>query len=372
MNILICPDKFKGSLPAYKVCEYLGMGISEVYEKAQLTYHPLADGGDGTISILKNPLNLSSKTVDTIDPLGRPIQSEYYISDKTAFVELASASGLALLDKYERNPLITSTRGTGIMMREAIENGAEKIYLFIGGSATNDAGIGIAHALGFDFLDAQGDQLDPVGHNLSNIHSIDIKNSIELSHVEIKVLCDVTNPMHGPDGAAYTYAPQKGAEQWVVKKLDQGLQSYDSLLKTQFNKDISEMPGIGAAGAVGASLVGLLNAELQRGFEMVSELTRLEEAIKNSDLVITGEGKIDSTSIQGKVVGNVLSLCQHYSKPCAVVSGGLDVNDQFLSKFAFHHSIISLTIDENDAMSHPMKYLVAIGKKIGADLESEN
>lgn len=362
MKILICPDKFKGSLSAEDVCQSLQQGLLSSNQNLQINLHPMADGGDGSVDIIKNKLQLQSKKIISVDPLGREINTEYFYKDDSAFIELASASGIVLLEKSERNPLVTSTRGTGIQMKDAIQNGFKKIYLFIGGSATSDGGIGLSQSLGFNFLDKQGHQLDPVGHNLLKIHSIENKSNFDFSQISIKVLCDVTNPMHGLDGAAHIYGPQKGADPWAVKLLDDGLKNYAKILHSLIDKDLSNDPGMGAAGAVGASLVGLLQAELQNGFKMLAEVTDLEKGIQKADLVITGEGKIDSSSFQGKVVGNVLSLCEKYSIPCGIVGGMIQLKE--FENFIFQKSIISRAVDINDAMTNPKKYLIEIGKEI--------
>lgn len=367
MKILLCPDKFKGSLTAHEVCDTLREGILQSLPNTEVISHPMADGGDGSIQILHNRLNLQSKKINTVDPLGRKIQAEYSYSDDTAFIELASASGLVLLNKWERNPLITSTRGTGYMIKDALENGFKKIFLFIGGSATNDAGIGLAQALGFNFLDKNGHQLDPVGMHLMDIEKIENVSPFDFTNIEITVLCDVTNPMYGPEGAAYTYAKQKGASSETIQKLDDGLRHFNSILSSTIDKDISSLPGMGAAGAVGASLLGLLNARLIGGFQLMSELTRLEDAIKSADIVITGEGKIDLTSYQGKVVGNVLSLCQKYHTPCGVVGGVIENTNP---AFFFTQSIISKAIDIEDSMQSPKRYLKKIGLEISEEIKS--
>lgn len=308
MKILLCPDKFKGSLSAEEVCKALSKGLWSVNKDFQITSLPMADGGDGSIDILKSRLLLSPIHVRTVDPLGRNIEATYYHSEGVAFIELAAASGITLLKHSELNPLATSTKGTGVIMKDAIERGFQKIYLFIGGSATNDGGIGIAQALGFDFLDIHGASLEPIGANLEKIQSIANHSSYNFENIEITVLCDVTNPMHGPNGAAYIYGAQKGATEEDILSLDTGLRNYGNVLKSQFRVDLSNESGIGAAGAVGASLVGLLNAKMENGFHMIANVNQLEEAIKAADLVITGEGKIDRTTFQGKVVGRTQAL----------------------------------------------------------------
>ena len=365
MNILLCPDKFKGSLSAEKVCEYLAEGLSEDNQHLNIINHPLADGGDGSIALLIKRLNLIERQITTIDPLGRKIKAHYFHSDDTAFIELASASGLVLLKPFERNPLITSTRGTGLMMKDAIEQGFERIYLFIGGSATNDAGMGIAHSLGFDFLDEHGHQLDPVGHNLIRVRTVKNNEVFDYKKLQIIVLCDVTNPMHGPNGAAHVYAAQKGAEKWAIEKLDNGLKNYDKILQNHIHQELGSIPGMGAAGAVGASLVALLNARLENGFKMIADLTDFEKEVKNADLIITGEGKIDHTSFHGKVVGNVLDLAQQHSVKTGIVAGNIEAEIDHSSNVLFQKSVMSYAQNLEDAMENTKDYLKLIGKEIG-------
>lgn len=365
MNILICPDKFKGSLTSFEVCEALSKGILRSRSEFMITSHPLADGGEGSVALMSGLLNLKSVTIDALDPLGRKIILDYSVSDDTAYIELASASGLQLLGKKERNPLLTSTKGTGLQLRHAIENGFEKIYLFVGGSATNDAGIGIAQALGFEFLSKDGLVLKTIGKNLGEIQSIANNHNFDFSKIELVVLTDVSNPMYGPNGAAFIYAAQKGASSEDIKVLDQGLKNYAEILNKQFNVDVGAMAGIGAAGAVGASLVALMSAKLKNGFNTISELTDLENKIKNADLVITGEGQVDSSSFQGKVVGGVSRLCKKHKVPCGIVAGSINNFESRKGQFAFSKTILSRAFDINDAFSSAHRYLEEIGQELG-------
>ena len=364
MKILLCPDKFKGSISAQNVCNALGDGLLKVDGSLQIEKHPMADGGDGSIDILKQKLKLKKIRFETVDPLGRIIESKYYHSDKIAFIELASASGLVLLSKEERNPKLTSSRGTGLMVRDALSRGFRKVYIFVGGSATNDGGTGFADAMGFKFLGKNGEPLEPVGGNLGSIFSIENNSPFSYDEIEIIVLCDVINPMLGPNGASFTYAAQKGATKYDIQHLEDGLKNYSEVLKHKLQMDLTDIPGMGAAGAIGASLVGLMNAKLENGFKLLSELTDLESAINNADLIITGEGKIDATSFQGKVVGNVLDICKANKIPCGLVGGmieegiGLDVD------IKFKKSVVSYSKDFNEAMREPAKFLFEIGQEI--------
>jgi glycerate kinase len=371
MNILLCPDKFKGSISAQDVCASLESGLLMSGSEHKITCIPMADGGDGTIAIIKDRLNLKSKSVQTVDPLGRSMVAEYHFADEGAFIELASASGLALLAEHKRNPMYTTTEGTGILIRDAIDNGYKSIYLFIGGSATNDGGTGIAHALGFQFLDNNLKPINPIGENLKNITAISDRSTIDFSGIKITIFCDVTNPMTGPNGAARVYARQKGADDSDIEILEAGMNHLNDVFKDYTGKDWSNQSGMGAAGGVAASLVYLMDAQLKNGFRMLSELMHLEEAIKNADLVITGEGKIDKTSFQGKVVGNVLSLCGKYQVPCGLVGGVIDELPNLDHGIQFQKSILELAESTHDAMHHPQVYLRMIGERISLGLKNQ-
>lgn len=366
MKILLCPDKFKNSFSSRDLCELLSDCFLQASSKFEISQQALADGGDGSLDIIKRQLDLSEQKVATCDALDRPIDSSYWFSNEAAYIEMASASGLAPLSFTERSPLKTSTKGTGLMIKDAIEKGFTKIHLFVGGSASNDAGIGIAHALGFQFLDKESQVLHPSGENLLKIDRIEIGQAMDLAKVQIQILTDVNNVMHGPNGAAYNYAAQKGANQSEVVLLDKGLQHFDTILKDQFEKDISAQTGMGAAGAVAAALVGLMDAKIQNGFDMIAKLTDLECKIKQADLVITGEGRVDQSSFDGKVVGQVFSLCQKHHIPCGLIAGSIDEGIKL--PFLFQKSIISKAKNLEDALEHSNKYVAEIVEEITQSL----
>ena len=365
MRILICPDKFKGSISAKEVCAALKKGIVDIRSDLDIVLHPLADGGDGSIELLKDFIDLTRVEIETLDPLYRTISANYYHSDKAAFIEMASASGLVLITEHERNPMNTSSYGTGLMIRDAISRGFKHIYLFIGGSATNDAGIGIAQALGYTFLDGSGKALAPNGSSLAKIKSIEIPPT-NFDSINITVLCDVINPMYGPNGAAQVYAKQKGATNDMIDNLDQGLKNYASVIHDLIREDISNIPGMGAAGAAAASLVGLCKATLEDGFSVISRETGLVQMMQKADLVITGEGKIDETSYQGKVVGNIHHLCEQYAKPMGIVGGTVEFVQ---GKLKFQYAVMDIADNIEDAMSNAYNYLKEIGYSIATQLD---
>ena len=354
MKILIAPDKFKGSLSAQEVCEAIGNALKKNNSSLEIIHHPMADGGDGSLDILSKHLSLEKQIIKTVDPIGREISTHYFTSTDAAFIEVASASGLVLLSKNERNPLLTSTLGTGRMLADALTKGFKNIYLFLGGSATNDAGMGIASELGFHFLDKNKNELSPIGENLSKVKFIHSTPIFDFEKIKITLLGDVNNPMFGMNGAAYVYATQKGATEEQVQFLDDGLKNFCHILQKHSGTDVSELSGGGAAGAIGAGLVALLNAKLESGFETIAQLTNLEKQISAADWMISGEGKLDEQSLQGKVVSGVASLCKKYKKPLSLFVGKneLDKNrfETLNAKSIF--SISEQARDLDDAMAN--------------------
>lgn len=309
MKIVIAPDKFKGSLTGIEFCEAVEKGIREHLPDAEILKLPLADGGDGTVEALKFYTGGEYVNVEVNDPLNQKIQADYLYSEeqKMAFIEMAGASGIRLLPTDELNPLFTSTFGTGELIKDAVLKGANHIILGIGGSATNDAGMGMAKALGFRFRDKKGNELEGKGKDLNQLHSIDSSLVMEdLVHVKFEVACDVDNPLFGPNGAAHVYGPQKGADPEMVEELDRGLQNFNEVVQTQYGKDLQSIPGAGAAGGLGAGCVLFLNAGLKSGTSLIKGVAGFDEQTKHADWIITGEGKFDEQTFSGKVIKGVL------------------------------------------------------------------
>lgn len=331
MNILIAPDKFRGSLEAAEVCDAIASGVRKAYPDAKVTSIPLADGGEGTSKILTRQANGSEVTVTVMDPLNRPLRATYGLSEdhQVAFIEMAAASGLSLLTVEERNPLRTSTFGTGQLIADALERGVKKIILGIGGSATTDGGIGMAEALGYSFKDHEGNTLFPNGQSLEKISFIDVRSvDSRLTPATIMVACDVTNPLHGRDGAAFVYGPQKGADPEMVARLDAGLVNLAQVATRAFGQDVSLVPGAGAAGGLGAGCMWFLDAVLKDGISIVMEQCNIASLVSNADLVITGEGKVDEQTLAGKVVKGLAGLCKSHHVPLAVVCGTLQITPE--------------------------------------------
>ena len=335
MNILIAPDKFRGSLDAADVIRAVSAGIKEVSKEISITSVELADGGEGTMRILTELAEGRYISVVVQDPLGRPIPGQYGFSEKTqtAFIEMAVASGLNLLHSSEHNPMLTSTYGTGQLILNAVKTGAKHIILGIGGSATTDGGIGMAAAMGFRFYNDQNEELAPIGGKLSDIRRIDSSKVDErLKNITVTVACDVTNPLFGESGAAYIYGPQKGADPEMVKILDAGLENLSKVATETFGSDLSQIPGAGAAGGLGAGALWFLNARLREGVGIVMEQSNIDQLIANADLVITGEGKVDEQTLQGKVVKGLADACREHDVPLIVVCGTLLISASDLRK----------------------------------------
>jgi glycerate kinase len=325
MNILICPDSFKNSLDAIEVAKAIEVGIKRTNEEYIIEKIPLADGGEGSLDVLMNNAKGRYQKVTVKDPLFREIEASYGIIEETAVIEMARAAGLDLLKTDERNPILTSTYGVGELIKHALGQGIRKFIITIGGSATNDCGIGVAKALGVKFLDKSGKSIEPTGKGLASLHKID-NSTIDkrILSSEIKVMCDVNNPLYGENGAAYVYAKQKGANDEMIKVLDDNLRHFSQIVEKTYKKDISEVPGSGAAGGLGAGLMVFLKGTLVSGFSTISDILSLEGYIKSSDLIITGEGKIDSQSLNGKVVIEVSKIAKKYQKPVIAFVGSYE------------------------------------------------
>ena len=367
MKILIAPDKFKGSLTAVQVCEAISRGIKMYDDAIGVVLHPLADGGDGSVEILSRYLTLEMVEAMVSNPLGEKIKTHYYTSGKKAFIELATASGLVLLNKAEQNPLFTNSFGFGEMILDAIRKGAKDIYLFLGGSATNDAATGLAHALGYRFLDENDQVLIPNGKNLIKIRQIDPSAlQIDLDSIHFTALCDVDNPLYGKNGAAYAYAAQKGASAKDVVELDKGLRHFADLVNNQFQIKIDKISGGGAAGGIGAGLVALFRAELKSGIQSIMELTNFEDSLAQVDLVISGEGKLDSQTLDGKVVRGVAALAGQYQKPFVLLVGQNNLTQEEEKELnAVHiYSILDKAKNKEEAMLRGSEILEQLGYKV--------
>lgn len=326
MKILIAPDSFKESLSAGEVSNWVEKGLKSANPKFQIKKIPLADGGEGTLNVLASSIKSRFIKCRVTGPLGEKLTASYGIlsENKTAVIEMAKASGLELLKPSERNPLKTTTYGTGELIKDALTRGCRKIIVCIGGSATIDGGMGMAQALGVRFLDKNNKPAGLGGGELNKICRIDISGIDKRIHqTEFIAATDVKNPLIGSKGAAKVYGPQKGATPNIVNQLENGLNNLAKVIKRDLAKDIANMPGAGAAGGLGAGLNVFCGAKLVSGIHLVSELLNLEKHIKNSDVVITGEGKIDGQTIYGKTIMGVVNIARKHNIPVICIAGSV-------------------------------------------------
>ena len=332
MKILVASDKFKGSLTSEAACKCIAAGINQVDASADVMEFPMADGGDGFAAVLQYYLDTQTVTCHTFDPLMRPMDASYQWDshNKTAIIELAAASGLLLLGQQERNPLQTSTFGTGVLIKHAIDKGAKKMILGLGGSATNDAGIGILAALGFKFTDKAANVLTPNGESLQYINAV-ISPAI-MPEINFEIAADVQNVLSGKNGAAFVYGSQKGATLNDILVLDKGLQNFASIVQSQTGKDIRSFPGAGAAGGVAAGLMTYFDVKVGSGAQLLIDKSSIKAQLKDCDLIITGEGKLDAQSLCGKVVGHIAKLANQFYIPVIALCGKVDINQQQINE----------------------------------------
>lgn len=326
MKIVIAPDSFKESLSSQQVAEQIEAGIWEIFPHADTIKLPIADGGEGTIEALVAATDGHIVETDVTGPLGRQVKAGYGVcgDEQTAVIEMAAASGLALVPKEHRNPLLTTSFGTGELIRCALDAGYRNLVIGIGGSATNDAGVGLLQALGARFLEAQDKDIGFGGASLTKLERIDIQGlDPRLQECRIEVACDVTNPLTGPTGASAIFGPQKGATSEMIAELDQALRHFAAIVKRDLGQDIEQQQGAGAAGGMGAGLMAFLSAELRPGVSIVIEHIGLEKALEGADLLITGEGRIDGQSVYGKAPIGVARVAQQHGVPVVVIAGSL-------------------------------------------------
>jgi glycerate kinase len=341
MKFVLAPDSFKESMTAKEVSEAMERGIKKVIPDTECIQVPMADGGEGTVQSLVDATNGEIVEVEVTGPDGKRIKAMFGLlgDGKTAVIEMASASGIHLIKKEERNPLYTTTYGTGELIKAALDRGVNSIFIGIGGSATNDGGAGMIQALGARLLDKDGNELAFGGGALDKLHCIELSElDNRINNVKIDVACDVTNPLTGPTGASHVFGPQKGATPELVKILDANLCHYAEVIRNQLGKDIENVPGAGAAGGLGAGLMAFLNAELKRGVDLVIEYTNLEEKMKGADYVFTGEGSIDSQTVFGKTPYGVSTTAQKLGIPVIAFAGRIGDGVEVL----YNHGITSI------------------------------
>lgn len=359
-EILIAPDSFKGSLSASQVCDAVEAGIRRVLPGAEIVKVPMADGGEGTVQALVDATGGKLVTQEVTEPMGERVEASFGLlgDGETAVIEMASASGLPLVTPEKRNPLLTTTYGTGELILAALERGRGRLIVGIGGSATNDGGAGMAQALGAKLLDADGRDIGLGGGALAALESIDVSGMTPLlGEARVQVACDVTNPLCGPEGASHVYGPQKGATPAMVAQLDANLAHYAELIRRDLGRKVGEMPGAGAAGGLGGGLVAFCNAELKPGIELVIDAVKLEQKMRRADLVITGEGKIDAQSAFGKTPMGVARLAKRLGVPVVAIGG--TIGDGAEALYEHGVGLIMPIIDRPMTLEEAMKPTVA-------------
>ncbi len=373
MKFVIAPDKFKGSLTGFEYCNAVEEGIRMVFPDAEVLKIPLADGGDGTIDVVKHYIGGERFSLTANDPLFRPLKTAYIFSKTKAiaFLEMAEISGLKILTQQERNCMHTTSLGFGELIVDAIDRGAKELILGIGGSATNDGGMGMAQAIGFRFLDVAGKELKPVGSNLTKLNTIDTTNVLpKLKEVEVKVACDVSNPLYGPNGSAYIYGIQKGASPSEIEQLDKGLENYAKVVKETFGVDVQNIKGAGAAGGMGAGCSVFLNAELVSGIDLIKEIADFDASLENVDWIVTGEGQLDSQTLSGKTISGVLTSAKKKNIPVAALCGSVTVTKEELLDFNLGYvaSVSENSKNLTEAMANAYPNLVAAARQFAMSL----
>lgn len=348
MKILFASDSFKGSLSSERICELLKEVTKDVFPTAITESIFIADGGEGTKDVLLHQMNGKNHVIMAKDPLFRPIQASYgVLSNDTAIIEMAAASGLPLLLAEERNPLKTTTYGTGMLINHALNSGMKHIMIGIGGSATNDGGMGALIALGVRFFDKDGEELFGCGENLERVEKIDCSNlHTRIGETKFTIICDVNNPLLGANGATYTFARQKGANSSMQERLENGMKHYVHQVKKVVKEDFSEQAGAGAAGGLGFALLSFLKADMKSGIDVIMDCVNFDEKLQGVDLVITGEGRMDWQSSYGKVPVGIGKRCKKNNIPVVAIVGGL--LDGYEEIYNFGISSIVTTI--NNAM----------------------
>ncbi|WP_144493230.1 glycerate kinase [Bacillus pumilus] len=326
MKIVIAPDSFKESLSAYEIACAIERGFQAILPDAEYVKLPMADGGEGTVQSLVDATGGYIIHHVVTGPLGDPVDAFFGMlgDGETAVIEMAAASGLHLVPQEKRNPLFATSRGTGELILAALDQGAKRVIIGLGGSATNDGGVGMMQGLGAAFLDQAGQELSPGGGALHQLASIDLTGlDPRLQCVRLEAACDVDNPLTGERGASAVFGPQKGADEEMVQVLDKNLAHFAQIAEKQFNVSFEDVEGAGAAGGLGASLLGFLRADLQRGIDIVLKAVQFDDVIKEADLVITGEGRIDQQTIYGKTPIGVAKAAKQYHLPVIGIAGSL-------------------------------------------------
>lgn len=371
MKIVIAPDSFKESLTAMEAAHAIEQGFKEIYPEAEYKKIPMADGGEGTVQSLVDATGGKIVEATVTGPLGDSVNAFFGVlgDGKTAVIEMAAASGIHLVPKEARNPLLTTTQGTGELILAALDLGVDHIIIGIGGSATNDGGAGMVKALGARLLNKENQEIGPGGGALADLAAIDVTHLDQrLQKVNIEVACDVDNPLCGPNGASRIFGPQKGATPDMVDILDANLAHYADILEKQLGKPFRDTPGAGAAGGLGGGLLAFLSADLKRGVEIVLNAVRFDEHVQNADLVITGEGRMDSQTIHGKTPFGVAKSAKKYDIPVIGIAGSIttECNVLYQNGFDALFSIVPGAIPLEEALEQAPLLMQLTARNIAA------
>ena len=374
MKIVIAPDSYKESLSALEVANAIEQGFREIWPDADYVKLPVADGGEGTVEAMVEATTGRIAEVDVTGPLGEPVTAFYGLSGdaRTAFIEMAAASGLEQVPVTLRDPLKTTSWGTGELIRHALDVGVDHIIIGLGGSATNDGGAGMVQALGAKLLDAQQNEIGKGGAALDALARIDISHlDPRLAACRIEVACDVTNPLTGKEGASAVFGPQKGATAETIDRLDTALAHYAQIIARDLKVDVLELAGGGAAGGMGAALYAFCGAQLRRGIEIVTDALQLDAYVADADLVITGEGRIDSQTIHGKVPVGVAKVAKRYNKPVIGIAGSLTADVGIVHEHGLDavFSVIYTICTLDDALKNAAENVRMTARNVAATLK---
>ena len=374
MRFIFASDSFKGSLSSQKANDTLERAARDVFGSVSCKKIEIADGGEGTLEAIEASDSSYEEVWMTVSgPLGEPTKAFYIRKGNQAVVEMAKASGLPLVKPEDRNPLYTTTEGTGELIRHALQHGCTDIYVAIGGSATNDGGLGAMMALGYQFLDAEGNTLAGIGKSLKHVAKIDDSHVInEIKEAAFTVMCDVTNPLTGPKGATHVFGPQKGAVGDILTRLEDGMINYQAVVEAYIGKDISKVKGLGAAGGLGAALYAFLGATMKSGIDVLLDLCNFDSLLEDTDIVVTGEGKTDFQSAYGKVIYGIAKRAKAKNKPVFVISGALDGDLDALYDIGVvsMEATVCKIIDIEEAMEHAEEYLYKAAKSVFSTIKA--
>ncbi len=382
MKILLAPDSFKGTMTSMEIISFLEEAAKLHFDPLEIVKLPLADGGEGTVDTLLFIKGGKYEWAEVTGPLGEKVKAKYgIIEDKTAVIEMAQASGLPLIDRKDRNPLLTTTYGTGELIKDAIEKGIRNFIIGIGGSATNDGGIGALQALGVKFLDEKGNEIGFGGKELGKIKHIELENiDRRIKESNFIVMCDVDNPLTGDRGASFVFGPQKGATKEMLEILENGMRNYAEVIQNELGINVNEIPGAGAAGGLGAALHCFLGAQLKPGIDTILDFANFDEMLKGVDFVVTGEGKMDKQSIFGKAPSGIAKRCRKYGTKAVAIVGSMGEGAEEIYKYGIESIMptVNKEMSLDEALSRAKELLAGAADrmfrfiKVGMEIKSNN